>query len=210
LVPKVIPDSPESPVNYWINDLRLYFEDKQILQENEDLHDRHITATIAIIAAQFPDMPPVQSSLRTKKISLLQSAQDNSLFFHNYNHHWALTYYNDGVVHLYDSLQPSALHRDIHGQISALYEGISVVRLEHTQLQKGCKDCGCFVIAFCTSILFGEEPSRLLYKQQEMRNHIITCFDNHNLCPFPATQKRAKQSNHVLSFLFNMLLSFDY
>ena len=135
MVPKVIPDSPESPVNYWINDLRLYFEDKQILQENEDLNDRHITATITIIAAQFPDLPPVQSSLRTQKISLLQSGQDNSLFFHNYNHHWALTYFNEGVVHLYDSLQPAALHCDLHEQISALYKGISVVRLEQTQLQ---------------------------------------------------------------------------
>ena len=165
--------------------------------QHEELSDKHISATIIIIAAQFPGMPRVQSSLHARKISLLRPAKNNTLFFHNFSGHWVLSHYKDGTVSLYDSLQPSYLHCELKQQMAALYKGVPVVRLQPSQVQKGFKDCGCFV---CTSLLFGDDPSMLIYNQSEMRKHVIGCFERRYLTPFPAKPRKSKRKTAPVQF----------
>jgi hypothetical protein len=113
------------------------------------------------------------------------------MFFHNFSGHWALSHVKEGIIYLYDSLQQKSLHPDLREQMQCLYSE-KLVRIRPVQQQKGSIDCGCFSLAFCTSILFGDDPARLIYDQAEMRNHIIQCFTNKNLTPFPAVQRKSR------------------
>ena len=53
-------------------------------------------------------------------------------------------------------------------------------------------DCGLYTIAFITSIAFGLyiDPSLSAYKQNAMRNHLLTCLERINMSPFPITGQR--------------------
>ena len=68
------------------------------LMNGEPLSDNHMDGSALVLAKQFPDMPSQQMTLRAQKLNKLQPAKENSIFFHNYSGHWALSYLRDGVV----------------------------------------------------------------------------------------------------------------
>lgn len=111
--PVIIGDSPTSPTVNWIQQLKLVESDRIKLQEGVQLIDKHMDASISVLAKQFPEMPAPQSILLTQN---LRKAQDQSMFFYNYSGHWVLSSLSGGVVHLYDSLQPKCLHPDLRTQ----------------------------------------------------------------------------------------------
>lgn len=94
-----IGDSPPSLVNYWIQELKLDHLDKKILMEGSKLTDNHMDGSASLLAIQFPDMPPPQTGLRAKRPRLLQPAKESSIFFHNYDEHWVLSHFREGVVY---------------------------------------------------------------------------------------------------------------
>ena len=47
-------ESPPSSVNYWIVDLRLQFQEKDLLSANYGLNDKHINAATVIISKYVP------------------------------------------------------------------------------------------------------------------------------------------------------------
>lgn len=52
--------------------------------------------------------------------------------------------------------------------------------------QDGTADCGLFVIATCVSLASsGILPKK--FNQSKMRDHLVECFENLNLIPFPHT-----------------------
>ena len=61
-------------------------------------------------------------------------------------------------------------------------EGLNMIDV---QCQKGTKDCGLFVIAVLTSLLFGEDPGKVVYKQEKLRVHSMDCFTAGELSLFP-------------------------
>ena len=60
-----------------------------------------------------------------------------------------------------------------------------VMKVIRPQKQMGVKDCGLFSIAFATSIAFGQNPARQKFQQQSMRAHLVNCFENKKMIPFP-------------------------
>ena len=51
------------------------------------------------------------------------------------------------------------------------------IRLIKTQKQKGSKDCGVFAIAFATTIAFGHNPTKQVFRQELMRAHLVHCLN---------------------------------
>ena len=66
------------------------------------------------------------------------------------------------------------------------------VKAPQTQIQKGSTDCGCFAIAFCVSLLYGDDPATVVYKQKRMREHITMYLSDKYFTPLPGALKRAK------------------
>lgn len=156
------------------------------------LTDKHMDASAKLLAKQFPDMPAPQTTLRGQRPHLLQPAVENSMFFHHFCGHWALSHLKEDVVYLYDTLKPKSLHLDLQQQLVALY-GKRTINIPSVQVQKGTTDCGCFAIAFCVSLLYGDDPASLKYNQKKMRDHIVATLTDGHFSPFEATAKKTKR-----------------
>ena len=189
----LISDSPPSPIKYWIPALKLTDNDRKILNDGGLLTDRHMDACLNVLSKQFPEMPDPQTPLKAQQLGSLKAAHDKSMFFHNFSGHWALSHLSSGVIALFDSLQPKELDPNLREQMLSLY-GKRKVQRPYVQHQKGIKDCGCFAIAFCVSLLYGEAPSSLLFDQKKMREHILSCLTQKYFLPFPAQTKKAKRT----------------
>ena len=53
------------------------------------------------------------------------------------------------------------------------------------QKQVGSKDCGLFSLAFAVALIFNLNPSKLKFRQQKMRSHLVECFTKQVMMPFP-------------------------
>ena len=62
-----------------------------------------------------------------------------------------------------------------------------IVKVAHSQKQKGGTDYGVFTIAFATAITFEMNPSKLQLKQESLRAHLVTCFHKRHISLFPCT-----------------------
>ena len=196
----MIGDSPCSPASYWIRDLKLMPEDKQLLQENRQLNDRILAAAELVMRNQFPEIPTPQPTVYAQALHKLHPAEEGSLFYHNFNNHWTVSQLSQGEVYHYDSLQAKCIAPELRKQLIALYahtlDGATLqINQPQVQVQRGSKDCGCFAVAFAVSLLLGDNPTTLTYHQKDMRQHFINCFESRLFAPFPATEKKAKRKS---------------
>ncbi len=141
-------------------------------------------ACLNVLSEQFPDLPEPQTALLSQ---LLKPGQDKSCG------HWALSHLSNGIIFLFDSLLPKKLDVRLREQMLSLY-GNRQVQRPCVQHQNGSKDCGCFAIAFCVTLLYGADASSLMYTQKEMpegcqkemRAHVISCLKQNKFLPFPS------------------------
>ena len=194
----MIGDSPCSPTSFWIRDLKLMPEDRQLLQENRQLNDRILVAAGLVMRNQFPEMPTPQPTLYAQALHKLRPAEEGSLFYHNFNNHWTVSQLSQGKVYHYDSLQAECIAPELRKQLIALYghtsDGTTLQIIQpQVQVQRGSKDCGYFAVAFAVSLLLGDDPTTLTYHQKDMREHFIVCLEARLFTPFPATEKKAKR-----------------
>ena len=56
--------------------------------------------------------------------------------------------------------------------------------------QSGASDCGLYAIAYITHIATGLDPSLYIFRQALMRNHLLKCFEQKKLEPFPVFKER--------------------
>ena len=64
---------------------------------------------------------------------------------------------------------------------------ISMVEM---QKQRGPDDCGLFAIAVATSLVHG--AGLCTFRQDQMRRHVLGCFEEKLLCVFPTVQSWLK------------------
>ena len=67
------------------------------LMNGEPLSDNHMDGSALVLAIPRHAFT-TNDSIRAQKLNKLQPAKENSIFFHNYSGHWALSYLRDGVV----------------------------------------------------------------------------------------------------------------
>ena len=59
------------------------------------------------------------------------------------------------------------------------------LKLLKSQKQCGSKDCGLFAVLYATSIASGEDPTKKILNQVEMRTHLVDCFQEGQMSLFP-------------------------
>ena len=90
-----------------------------------------------------------------------------------------------GKVNLYNSL-----YTVVSSETRILVEkvfGYATIILPPCAKQSGGCDCGLFAVAFCTGLVHGFDVSTVAFTQQAMRNHLMKCFEQLEMVPFPAT-----------------------
>lgn len=71
--------------------------------------------------------------------------------------------------------------------VKAMFSLKSAINIQMVPVQKqqGVTDCEAFAIAMMTSIAFNEDPSKVHYQQDKLRQHLLQCFVDQKMTPFP-------------------------
>ena len=102
---------------------------------------------------------------------------------HARGNHWVVAT-NIGCapkVLVFDSLY-SSVDEETMKLVSTIF-GTTSIEIGVCSQQYGATDCGLFSIAVCVALANNEQPGR--FAQKKMRPHLVTCFDNLSLTPFP-------------------------
>ena len=102
-----------------------------------------------------------------------------------------------GPVEVFDSLKPAKLTASTLQSIKKFHGQTCLVKLMNNQKQEGFKDCGLFAIANATSLCFGDDPTFLLFEQQQMREHLLVCIEKGEMTPFPHDVSEVKRKKRV-------------
>ena len=159
----------------------------------EELSDTEINLAQQLLKTQFPNLNGLQSTLfQEKKMVLTEKSVRNKVqIIHcKSRHHWVVAstvYCNTGEVKVYDSLFTYS-DKEMEKVIFNLFQWNStkmVMKFTRCQKQVGGADCGLFAIAFATAIAFGKPPNKLKLVQQELRSHLVSCFNKGRMSLFP-------------------------
>ena len=165
--------------------IKLYQDDKVLLEENQRLNDKHINFAQAMLRGQFPQCDGLQNTLlqgrhkyntATKMVQILHVRGD----------HWVVVsnlLCPENEIRFYDTV-----YSDIDEPTKALLvemfnEGFQVTVDDQLQKQEGDRDCGVFCIAITTSLLHNLVPGPFV--QSLLRPHLINCLENKLIMPFP-------------------------
>lgn len=184
-------------LSFWLKDLTLTNQDREALVNGKWLSDKHVNAANKLLQSQYPTINGLQDTVVLAAASKYRSGAKNFVQIMNIaQSHWIcasniLT--PPGVVEVYDSMPSYSAHS------SALMRQVATVlqtpqaefELRHVDVQRqvGGLDCGLFAVAFATALCSGIDPFTCSFKQTEMRSHLLTCFESHQLSTFPAPDR---------------------
>ena len=70
-------------------------------------------------------------------------------------------------------------------QLFSADDSLPPYKVAKCQKQVGAHDCGLFAIANAVEILTNHHVENVIFDQTKMRNHLVTCFEEGKLTPFP-------------------------
>ena len=133
---------------------------------------------------------------------------DQQLFvqiLHVHNNHWVtVTNINcpSGCIDVYDSMY-NFIKLDTMLQISSFVRSndkFLQFRLVNVKRQLDSYSCGQFAIATAVELANGNEPALCNWTVHQMRTHIIQCFQDQRMTPFPR-ESRARRLTSKNRFL---------
>ena len=138
------------------------------------------TGAHQLIRQQHPQQQGLLCTLLLQSPDKLPKLPPDSIQIHHVaGNHWVCSKNCGTHIKLFDSLYNGWLATDLNTQLQALYltnEGSLEVRVQRVQQQQGGTDCGLFAIAYALSLAPGEDPTRIKFKQGNMRQHLIDCL----------------------------------
>ena len=167
---------------------------KSQLSGGQLLDDIHINAAQALIKQQFPEIGGLcntlmqNSLLNNTSISGYPSLQVVFIPMGKVGHWIGLSTLGckDNEVEVYDTLQnvPSLETQITICQYKSKSSSI-MIKLINLATQKGSADCGLYAIAALSTLAFGNDPTKIVYHQNEMCPHLRQCFESGTITEFP-------------------------
>ena len=171
---------------------RKRFNEESIIM-GKQLEDLEIDYAQRLLKSQFPHLNGLQSTLIQQKACLTtDQVYENKIqiVFCNIRKYWIVATTvdcNDGEVKVYDSFY-SYLDKESLRTVMNLFTTGNIkpkIKLLPSQKQKGPDDCGVFAICFSVVIAFGLNLGTIRVRQEEMRTHLVNCFNKEQFSPFP-------------------------
>ncbi len=186
----------------WISKLDLKKVDKEILQSDTGwLNDSIIDAAQILLKSVCPGNGFQPISVSSALVCDVQRAEFIQIL-NTGTSHW-VTISTIGTDHptvnIYDSLYSSASDQ-LQEQIASLLitpHSFIVLNFIDVQLQSGESDCGIFAVAYATALAFGQSPQHIHFDQKKMRKHLVECFENRKMTPFPMLRQRRMRRNVI-------------
>ena len=180
--------------------LPLVFDTAVLEDPNGWLDDEHITAAQHLLQEQHPDVAGLQStSLQYTRTFEVHRDHPFIQCLHENGNHWitvSTVGCSSGVVQVFDSSHHLKLSHSLKCIIADMLQASkdSIV-LEYIKMQgqSGASDCGLFAIATATAICNGQDLCMLEFDQFLMRKHLLQCFQNGAVLPFPSQSIAARK-----------------
>ena len=174
-----------------IKGICLHDSDRKTISDGKWLYGTYLSVVQFFLKKQFLQVNGLEETALHNDHTILQGSVQ---VLHVNGNHWLKISTLDSScdITIYDSLH-FTLSEDTKAQLAKLLKSIKEtisVKFASTNKQAGTDDCGVFAAAYFTTLVYGEDPSCYVYDQSFMRRHLIKCFDEQLVQPFPVIRKR--------------------
>ncbi|XP_019646063.1 PREDICTED: polycystic kidney disease protein 1-like 2 [Branchiostoma belcheri] len=178
--------------------LNLSARDKAALTRDEMLTDDHIQAAQRLLHHQYPALQGLEApTVGLCEDGFAKMTGKGLQIHHNSRMHWVLSSYTSGQVRLYDSIgadMTTSLQVQLYQSYAAFAESnVLTIILPEVQRQNNVTGCGLFTIAWAVDIAEGRDVSSIAYDNRKMRSHLVMCFKQGRLTPFPRLTSQRKK-----------------
>ena len=166
--------------------IHLTDNDKGIITKRLKLTNNHINFAQTMLKQKFPYVTGLQLTYLLHTAWARQSDVNALQTIHNRGDHWLVmttTGCSDSEVKIFDSAY-SSIDEETSKLVCKLLGRLANITVVGIPKQLGSQDCGIFAIAIATSLATGSDPAELVYDQAA---HLVKCFENLCLSPFPCT-----------------------
>jgi len=145
----------------------------------------------SLLKAVFPDVEGLHDTVLQQSATAAVTARGRKYVqvFHVNGNHW-ITASNintacDNVVDIYDSsrVRFSSSDKAAIAKFHRCGDATLTLRYQDVQQQPNAYDCGVYALAFATSLLHGQEPTKTRYV--DPRSHLASCLTSGQMLPFP-------------------------
>lgn len=186
------------PRKPWVclSNLTLYQADKKELTSGNLLNDNHINAAQFLLKNQFSQVDGLIDTLIVSNKLTREDAtisMTNAIQIHNLPGHWVVSQSNGHSVIVYDSLFPG-MTQPLSQQLVYVYKSLAKgcllqVKLRCCQKQDNFVDCGLFAIANAVALAKGIYPGAVIFRQNQMLQHLLQCLEQKEITMFPHDMK---------------------
>ena len=182
-------------------------DDKTDIQNDRLLNDRVVDAAQQIIKEQFPDINGFQPTVFKQNLKHFKMSHDNTVpTLHRGDRNQDTVSCKEGSVNWYDSMY-TELDIDRKLQVCSIlkYDGKPIkFNKVPVQTQQGAVGCGFNDIAFATAICNGNSPQKLVFNQEQMRQHLIESIENKNFTNFSFSVNTKWRKTRIVSTKENL------
>ena len=183
---------------HWIRTLDLYPSDWVCLNTYQWLTDAIINAGQKLLKLTYPRIGGLQSTLLGKTLAYeIQTGQFIQIL--HAPSHWTTVSNigcDPGHINILDSILSVDITSQNKQQLAALVhtqDDQVVLEFQPAQLQRGINDRGLFALAYAASLCSGEDPTVVSYIQHRFRKHLLHCFEEKIMTPFPKRTRQKKK-----------------
>ena len=191
----------------------LGFCDKNEIRYDKKLNSDTINFSLGLLKSQFPDIngfqhcgyAPIQENDSWKYgLKMKQVQAPCAQIHHTGNDHWLVSFQDETSrdISIADSMLGGAkvLSTSVEMQLLQMYGKQKLnISLLKVQQQNNSVDCGIFAIAFCTEFCYTGKRGVLQaeFDILRMREHLINCFENMEMTPFPKFRTKMKLRKQI-------------
>nr|XP_047132640.1 uncharacterized protein LOC124811309 [Hydra vulgaris] len=166
------------------------------------LNDKVVFAAMLLCKRQFPDIKGLEDPILCfAGLCNASSRAFVQIFNDSTKGHWVTAsnhHCKDSQINIYCSLQlfPST---DCIYSISkfACLQSVEIeLNINNVARQKDLL-CGFYAIANCVTLCLGKDPCNFKYREDLMRQHLLTCLENYKITQFPVDSYRTVRKNVV-------------
>ncbi len=181
----------------------LTVSDKAELQSGKWLSDSIINAAQNLVSRENPFLGGLMDTVTLASGHVNSPVYNEAIQCHHLKNHWVTSASIGNKIVVYDSmkmpLQPILKKQlvDLYRCHASTLEGEIQITFKIAQFQMGSNDCGLFAIANMFSLASGIDPASISYHQDQMRPHLINCFEKQEMSMFPHQVLISNHSLHV-------------
>ena len=197
-----ITDYKTAVLDLWTRcgNINLSKKEKQDLLSGKELNDLHINAFQNLLKSQFTEIGGLNSTLLQSKTQFLKSelnSNKNILQIIHMPNHWAALQVFGSDICFYDSAYTTISDDtlDIIAQLMNTNAKSLTIKLMNVAKQIGVVNCGLHAIATVTCLALGNDPTTVVFNNDELRPHLLNIFETRKISAFPVKKRRKPQNS---------------